>query len=673
MIARLLAVAGVALAVAITGPTAEASALTLGSTLEHEYEATFGGKEKTVYQQNAAGETLVVPAAGTITSWSVGSGDMGAKYELRVIRPTGESMTAAGTSEVVTVPDSEPLVRGPFKVSLPVKAGDRIALDVIAGIGAPITTLAPMEDELNYVEDPFKDGATKKPALTMLGTNQELLLQATFQPSPVNTALPSISGEARAGVMLTATEGSWENATSYAFQWQRCVGTPCTPIAGATSSTYTPSVEDEGAQLRVEVTATGEGGKATAVSERTSGVKPGAPAAPANTGLPTISGEARETETLTGTNGFWLGGPTRFEDQWLRCSSAAGTECAPVPGATAATYKLVHADSGSTMRLQVTAVNGIGATTVLSAPSAIVQPLRITAKLAISPAPSCTGVTTVFDASGSITPNPPFSRYRVTYHDVPLFWPFFIGEHETEAEYFAKQPFHALPDSSSPTFTATFTWNRSWTHELDYGLEEQKAGQLVRDPIYVTLEVTDSAGATASTSQWLYFAKYGTQYSGPEDDLATGRAGCPTVKSVVELARLKVLFRSVVTKATAFTTIKCAAVAPCVGSLSIARLHARLARTAAVGPAPGLTPGNPRNPGAGGPGNANRRQSRLIATTTFFTIRGHHTATIGAKLTALGRRLLKRTDRVKAVERITTVSAGGKTATRSVAVTLRRR
>jgi hypothetical protein len=233
----------------------------------------------------------VVPAAGTITSWSVGSGDMGAKYELRVIRPAGESMTAAGTSAVVTVPDSEPIVRGPFAVSLPVKAGDRIALDVIAGIGAPINnSVAPIEDELNYIEDPFVDGTTKKPTLTMPGTKQELLLQAIFQPAPVNTALPSISGEARAGVTLSASEGSWENATSFAFRWLRCIAATCTPIAAAISSTYTPTFEDEGAQLRVEVTASGEGGKATAVSERTSGVKPGVAAAPANTGAPTISG-----------------------------------------------------------------------------------------------------------------------------------------------------------------------------------------------------------------------------------------------------------------------------------------------------------------------------------------------------------------------------------------------
>jgi hypothetical protein len=79
-----------------------------------------------------------------------------------------------------------------------------------------------------------------------------------------------------------------------------------------------------------------------------------------------------------------LGGPTRFEYQWLRCASPTGTECAPVAGAMASTYKLVHADSGSTMRLQVTAVNGVGETSAFSAPSAIVQPLRIRAKLAVS-------------------------------------------------------------------------------------------------------------------------------------------------------------------------------------------------------------------------------------------------------------------------------------------------
>ena len=175
-----------AAAVVLAIPAASASAdVTLGSPLEHGYEATFGGSTETVYQEAAPSETLLAPADGTITSWTVRSGDVGAQYQLRVIRPGAAGMTAAGTSATQIVSDSEDKIRGPFTVNLPVRAGDRVALDVIGGTGAPINnTLAPAADELNYLQDPFTDGATAKPVLTPpLGGSQELLLQANFKPS----------------------------------------------------------------------------------------------------------------------------------------------------------------------------------------------------------------------------------------------------------------------------------------------------------------------------------------------------------------------------------------------------------------------------------------------------------------------------------------------------------
>ena len=103
------------------------------------------------------------------------------------------------------------------------------------------------------------------------------------QPSgaPKNTVRPTISGTARAGQTLTATNGSWSgNPTSFAYQWQRCDadGSHCGGIAGSTSQTYTVQAADVGFRLRVAVTAkNAQGGTSTATSGVTAIVQPAAP------------------------------------------------------------------------------------------------------------------------------------------------------------------------------------------------------------------------------------------------------------------------------------------------------------------------------------------------------------------------------------------------------------
>lgn len=75
----------------------------------------------------------------------------------------------------------------------------------------------------------------------------------------------------------------------------------------------------------------------------------GAPAAPANTALPAITGTATVGETLTSSTGTWTGKPTpTFARQWKRGG-------VPIAGATAATYLLVPADAGAAITVTVTA------------------------------------------------------------------------------------------------------------------------------------------------------------------------------------------------------------------------------------------------------------------------------------------------------------------------------
>ena len=93
------------------------------------------------------------------------------------------------------------------------------------------------------------------------------------QPLPSNQALPAISGTPVPGQTLTATAGSWaNNPTSYDYQWLHCQGSTCTPIAGATSNTYSVTSADAPNGFKVAVTANNGTGSGLATSAATATV-----------------------------------------------------------------------------------------------------------------------------------------------------------------------------------------------------------------------------------------------------------------------------------------------------------------------------------------------------------------------------------------------------------------
>jgi hypothetical protein len=95
-------------------------------------------------------------------------------------------------------------------------------------------------------------------------------------------------------------------------------------------------------------------------------------AAPNNTVAPTITGNAREGNTLTAHNGSWTGAPTSFTYQWQRCA-AGGSGCADITGATAQTYTTVAADVDHPLRVVVTAKNADGSGSANSAVTASIS------------------------------------------------------------------------------------------------------------------------------------------------------------------------------------------------------------------------------------------------------------------------------------------------------------
>jgi photosystem II stability/assembly factor-like uncharacterized protein len=123
---------------------------------------------------------------------------------------------------------------------------------------------------------------------------------------------------------------------------------------------------------------------AIGVVARTRGVLPVA------TKRPAVTGTARAGRTLTGAVGVWDGTPTpALTRAWQRCNSK-GTACVAIGHATAATYRIVGADAGHTLRLAVTGKSSFGSATSLS-----LQTARVTGAPSVAKTPKVAGTARV--------------------------------------------------------------------------------------------------------------------------------------------------------------------------------------------------------------------------------------------------------------------------------------
>ena len=111
---------------------------------------------------------------------------------------------------------------------------------------------------------------------------------------------------------------------------------------------------------------------------------------PVNFGVPTVSGTDGQGHVLSAAHGLWSQSPTSYAYAWQRCA-ANGTGCANIPNAVSGTYTLGAADTGHTIRVEVSAHNTAGTSApVASAVTAAVVPLP-----SASVAPVVSGVAAV--------------------------------------------------------------------------------------------------------------------------------------------------------------------------------------------------------------------------------------------------------------------------------------
>ena len=139
--------------------------------------------------------------------------------------------------------------------------------------------------------------------------------------------------------MSTGVQGTWDAGTTQTNKWYA----DGVEIAGATATTYTPTVAQIGQVLTYEVTST-RPGYTTVV--KTSPGKTILALAQTLQPTPTIIGTPKVGTTLTGDPGTWDAG-TSLTYQWL----ADGT---PIGGATGLTYDPTPAELGKAMTFAVT-------------------------------------------------------------------------------------------------------------------------------------------------------------------------------------------------------------------------------------------------------------------------------------------------------------------------------
>jgi hypothetical protein len=151
--------------------------------------------------------------------------------------------------------------------------------------GGPCSTIAGAVEKTFLVTNLDQDRTLR---VIVTASNLEGIGSARSAPTQVveqstaaqNTARPTISGEAKVGEQLTASEGTWTNSpTSYQYRWQRCDvnGRECEAIQLGQAKNYQVRAADIGSRLRVRVLAINAQGIGAATSDPTGVVVPSTP------------------------------------------------------------------------------------------------------------------------------------------------------------------------------------------------------------------------------------------------------------------------------------------------------------------------------------------------------------------------------------------------------------
>jgi hypothetical protein len=219
--------------------------------------------------------------------------------------------------------------------------------------------------------------------------------------APTLSAVPALSGTATEGQTLSTTTGTWTRSPSFAYQWQDSSnGTAWSDIADAVGASYVLAVGQVGKYVRSKITATNAGGAVIGYSAASAVVLSGAPA---NTGVPSITGTPTQGATLSATNGSWTNSPVSYGGNWQQSSN--GTSWTDISSSSGTTLALDLTLVGKYIRKARNATNTYGTSSTVY--SASVGPVVGSGYLAINGYGS--GISAAADVNG-LTPLPnPFA------------------------------------------------------------------------------------------------------------------------------------------------------------------------------------------------------------------------------------------------------------------------
>jgi hypothetical protein len=281
------AVAPLVVGLAITGQTLSAT------------EGTWTGTEPIVYTFrwqlcSKSGSGCEDISGATKSTFTIPDGDAG--HTLRVVVT---AKNVAGSTEKESSATSEVLGVGPTNTEAPKVTGTATAGQSLTASSGKWTGTEPILFEYewlrcnkagaecvtaaaaslvgaSYTVVPADVGHTLK--VKVLAKNVASTVGAESAATaevggvlPKNTIAPLIVAAPVAGVVATATEGTWTGTEpiTYSYQWLHCAAKVCTEISGAKSNQYTPNTTEIGKSLKVRVTAKNVAGTVSAESAET--------------------------------------------------------------------------------------------------------------------------------------------------------------------------------------------------------------------------------------------------------------------------------------------------------------------------------------------------------------------------------------------------------------------